>query len=97
MYRLLNGQPYLTRRWLSEMTDANVPFDTLLASAAANGGPFGDHLNRLLSLVNDVKGATEAVVQAICDGRCSDHNLFYRLRSAGIIVGPGTTTGFNSL
>ncbi|HLK57789.1 MAG TPA: AAA-like domain-containing protein, partial [Chthonomonadaceae bacterium] len=47
-YRLLGGQPYLTRQGLYEMATQNRKIADLEAQADQEEGPFGDHLRRLL-------------------------------------------------
>jgi hypothetical protein len=86
-YRLLGGQPYLTRRGLQEMAEHGLKFSDLEQQASADEGPFGDHLRRILvSLVQD--DALCQVVRGVLAGRRScAPEIFYRLRSAGVMSG----------
>lgn len=86
-FALLSGHPYLVRCGLHEMTAQGRSFDTLQTEADRNEGPFGDHLRRLShSLQQDA--ALCAVVRSVVEGQpCPTEESFYRLRSAGVLVG----------
>jgi hypothetical protein len=86
-YALLNGQPYLTRQGLYELTKQRKSLDELLAMADSDEGPFGDHLRRILVLlVRDEK--LLGMVRGMVHGEpITDPTSFYRLRSGGLIVG----------
>ncbi len=86
-FRLLGGQPYLTRRALNEMASRKDGFRSFEAQACRDEGPFGDHLKRLLfslaqdpALLQTVRGALQG------DGAARTED-FYRLRSAGVMAG----------
>ena len=86
-FRLLGGQPYLTRRALNEMASHNDRFRTFEVQACRDEGPFGDHLKRLLfSLAQDA-----TLLQTVRDVLKGDGTArtedFYRLRSAGVMSG----------
>jgi len=86
-FKLLGGQPYLTRRGLNEIASRGIDFHAFEAQACRDDGPLGDHLRRILfSLAQDP--ALCNVVRDVLSGR---HNAaaeeFYRLRSAGIMAG----------
>ncbi|HKQ80060.1 MAG TPA: AAA-like domain-containing protein [Blastocatellia bacterium] len=86
-FRLVGGHPYLVRRGLHEMTARGATFDALESRAAHDEGPFSDHLRRLLiSLSQDT--ALCRVTQGLLEGQpCPNAESFYRLRSAGVMVG----------
>jgi len=85
-YRLVNGQPYLTRRGLDEMTQHEWSFAEIESRADREDGPFGDHLRRLLaSLVHSPEMA--ATVRNLLQGTPPERNHFYRLRSGGVLAG----------
>jgi hypothetical protein len=86
-YRLVNGQPYLVRRGLSELAKPGMDGATLEAQADREEGPFGDHLRHLLvSLARDT--ALTDIVRGLLRGEpCPTPESFYRLRSAGLIRG----------
>lgn len=86
-FRLLGGQPYLTRRALNEMSSRGDCFRSFEAQACRDEGPFGDHLKRLLfSLAQDpvLLQTVRDVLHGSCTARTED---FYRLRSAGVMAG----------
>ncbi len=86
-FRLVEGHPYLVRRGLSEIAARGVCLDALEAQADCDEGPFGDHLRRLLiSLSQDA--ALCDVMRGVIEGQpCPTAESFYRLRSAGVVVG----------
>src|SRR4029077_1392801 len=86
-FKLLGGQPYLTRRGLNEMASHGIDFRTFEAQACRDEGPYGDHLRRILvSLAQDPPLCT--VVRGVLGGRhAAAPEEFYRLRSAGIMAG----------
>lgn len=86
-YRLVGGHPYLVRCGLREMTVHKMDLSALESASASDEGPFGDHLRRILiSLTQDV--AICDLVKGVLQGRpASDKEMFYRLRSAGVMEG----------
>ena len=84
---LQSGQPYLTRRGLDEMSARGLDLAAFEAEADLDEGLFGDHLRRiLLRLSQDADLA--AAVRAVLSGQpCPSPEAFYRLRSAGVLVG----------
>ena len=86
-FRLIGGQPYLTRRGLREMADRQLDIAVIEDMADRDEGPFGDHLRRILVSVSQKPELSEAVRMVFRGRPCTDQNVFYRLRSAGILVG----------
>jgi len=86
-FGLVGGHPYLVRCGLHEMAAHGTGFAALEAQADHDEGPFGDHLRRLLiSLSQDA--ALCDVVRGVIEGQpCPTVESFYRLRSAGVVVG----------
>jgi hypothetical protein len=85
LFELLNGQPYLTRLAFFKLkTDASVSSSVLMDRAAAADGPFGEHLRRVLLLLQEHAGLSEALRQVILCGACSDE-AYYRLLGAGLV------------
>ena len=86
-FKLLGGQPYLTRRGLNEMASHSQDFRAFEAQACRDEGPFGDHLRRILfSLAQD--SSLCDTLRGLLDGRrTAATEDFYRLRSAGIVAG----------
>jgi AAA-like domain len=86
-FRLIGGQPYLTRRGLREMADHQLDIAVIENMADRDEGPFGDHLRRILVSLTQKPELSEAVRTVFRGRPCTDQNVFYRLRSAGILVG----------
>ena len=86
-FSLVSGQPYLVRKGLYEMVTEGWALANLEAQAGHDEGPFGDHLRRLLvSLTQDA--ALTDVMRHMLQGRsCPTAESFYRLRSAGLVLG----------
>jgi DNA-binding SARP family transcriptional activator len=85
--RLLGGHPLLVRCGLNEMADGRSDLASLEANAASDASPFGDHLRRLLFLLNREKELEFAVREVLQNRPCPAGAPFYRLRSAGVILG----------
>ncbi len=85
-YSLLNGHPYLSRRGLSAMTAQRRDMDWLEADALREDGLFSDPLRRMLDALRRDPELCDAVRSALRGGGCSPDS-FYRLRSAGIMIG----------
>ena len=86
-YELLGGQPYLVRCALQEMVAQNAGFELLEQQAELEEGIFGDHLQRVLVSLGTDPGLLEVVSGLLLRGTPPPLNLFYRLRSAGVIRG----------
>jgi hypothetical protein len=83
----VGGHPYLVRRGLYEMSTGGASFVAFEAQAGREEGAYGAHLLRLLVLLARSPDLTE-VVRGILSGQpCPAPESFYRLRSAGILVG----------
>jgi len=84
---LVGGGPYLVRRGLYEMAAHSLAWTEFAAQAVQEDGYYGDHLHRLKeALMQD--GELCEVVRGLLQGRpCPDLPSFYRLRSAGLLVG----------
>jgi serine/threonine protein kinase len=86
-FRLLGGQPYLSRRALNELASHDIAFSEFEQQASRDDGPFGDHLRRILvSLAQDEK-LCQAVRGVLGGKHTATSEEFYRLRSAGIMSG----------
>jgi serine/threonine protein kinase len=86
-FRLLSGHPYLAGRGFYEMVTSDLDLPALEAVADHDEGPFGDHLRRVLVSLSQDENLCE-VVRGMLQGKpCRSTESFYRLRSAGIVVG----------
>ncbi|HKT70312.1 MAG TPA: AAA-like domain-containing protein, partial [Terriglobales bacterium] len=86
-YELLGGQPYLTRRGLHELASHNLSFSEFEGQAARDEGPFGDHLRRILVSLAQDQGLCDAMKAVLAGRPASSPELFYRLRSSGVVTG----------
>jgi hypothetical protein len=85
--RLVGGQPFLVRKGLNEFAAREWSISAFEAQADSDEGIFADHLRRILVSLTKDSGMIE-VVHSILRGEpsmTSEH--FYRLRSAGVMVG----------
>lgn len=90
--RLLGGQPFLVRCGLNEIATRRIDYASFEAQALKDDGVFGDHLRRLLvSLAKDAE-LTEIVRGIIRGQPCPGSDSFYRLRSAGLMIGDSPAT-----
>lgn len=90
-YGLVAGHPYLVRRGLHEMAAALAPhrrlsLDELVRCGADEDGPFGDHLRRLAQRLEDDPELLAAALDAL-QGKACPPDFFFRLRSAGVLMG----------
>jgi serine/threonine protein kinase len=86
-FSLVAGHPYLVRRALHELAARNITLAFFESKADRDEGPLGDHLRRLLVLLSQDAALCDAV-RGVLQGRpCSTPESFYRLRSAGVLVG----------
>ena len=86
---LIGGHPYLVRRALYLVASGQTSPEALIASAARDDGPFGDHLRRHLFRFRDKPELRKAMAQIVAHNTCSDDLLFYRLRGAGLVQRAG--------
>ncbi len=89
-YQVVAGQPYLVRRGLHEMVTHNVPISELEARAESEEWIFGEHLRRIPPLLMRENELLDAVRDLLENRPCTSWELFYRLRSAGIVTGDST-------
>lgn len=86
-FRLVSGHPYLVRRGLYEMVTNNLDLAALEAQSDHDEGPFGDHLRRMLFSLSQDRELYD-VVRSMLQGKpCPKAESFYRLRSAGLVLG----------
>ncbi len=86
LYDLLHGHPYLTRLSYYRMTAIDkISFADLIDGAAAERGPFGDHLRSLLVKLHDRPDLLAAMKQVIFSSDPVELDLYYRLYGAGLV------------
>jgi DNA-binding SARP family transcriptional activator len=86
-YQLVSGHPHLVRLGLHEMASHGTRLAALETQATGDGSVFGDHLQRLRILLARDPDLCEAVRELLQGRPCPTPESFYRLRSAGLIVG----------
>ncbi|MBL8208493.1 MAG: AAA-like domain-containing protein [Blastocatellia bacterium] len=86
-YELVSGHPYLVRCGLQEMVTHQRSLSALTAIADHEDGPFGDHLRRIVASLEQDKELSDIVRGLLRQQPCPTQESFYRLRSAGVIVG----------
>jgi len=86
-YQLTGGQRYLIRRALNDMVAQNMSFDEFAAKADHEDGTFGDHLRRILFVLNRNPELKKVLCGVLQGKPCPDYDSFYRLRGGGLIKG----------
>jgi hypothetical protein len=86
-YQLFGGQPYLVRRGLNYLVSQKVGIADLEAEVNKNEGLFDDHLRRLILLLAKDPELCAAIREVLQGNPCRKLQEFYRLRTAGVIVG----------
>ncbi|HLK15177.1 MAG TPA: AAA-like domain-containing protein [Fimbriimonadaceae bacterium] len=85
LWQLVGGQPFLTRRALDILALRAMPFSEMLALAASDEGPFGDHLRRILISVSQLPDVMEALRASITNPEVKESEAVHRLVSAGVV------------
>ncbi len=89
LMRLLNGHPYLTRKALYTLAAEGLTWADLTRRAAAEDGPFSDHLRRQLWLLRNESTLKAALSDIVHHQRCADELAFFRLLRAGLVQRDG--------
>jgi hypothetical protein len=87
LYELVGGHPYLTRRAFYQLAGTPGMREALFRDAAAERGPFADHLRYHLFRMNDQPELVQGLLQVLQHGRCNDDTVFWRLHGAGLVRG----------
>jgi hypothetical protein len=87
VFELLGGHPYLTQLAFYRLhASTGMAFDQLMEHAVAPDGPFGEHLRRLLLLLQEQSGLMAALRQVIAKGTVSSEDHYHRLHGAGLVL-----------
>jgi hypothetical protein len=90
---LVGGHPYLIRQAFYILATKRVrSLADLIATAAEDGGPFGDHLRRHLFGLGKTTRIAAAFKTVVREQRCDDENDFQRLKAAGLVDGASRTS-----
>jgi hypothetical protein len=85
---LVGGHPFLARQGLYVLATRRVgSLADLIATAADDGGPFGDHLRRHLFGLSKRPRIAEAFKSVVRQQRCENEDEFQRLKAAGLVEG----------
>ncbi len=87
-YDLVAGHPYLVRLGLYQLAISDLDFEEFMRKAPTEAGSFGEHLRRLLSVVEEqpaLKEALSKVVDADEPVRLGSEEAF-KLDSLGLVV-----------
>jgi hypothetical protein len=82
---LLNGHPYLVRRSLYLVASQQLAIEALLAQAALDRGPFGDHLRYHLFRIYNNQELVQGLLQVIRANTCPDERIARLLIAAGLV------------
>jgi len=85
LFGLLSGQPFLTNRAFQVLAGGTT-FETLLATADRDDGPFGDHLRRILLSVSQFPEVWAALVESLTSPNLKDSEGLHRLVAANVLV-----------
>lgn len=83
--KLLNGHPYLSRKALYTLVTEKLSWAELTHVAAAEEGPFGDHLRHQQWLLRDEAELRAALKEVIDHNQCQDEDTLFRLLRAGLV------------
>lgn len=87
LHTFLGGHPYLCRCALHQITEGHATVARILAEPDLDEGLFSDHLKRLLASVSR-DPSIRTVALAVANGEaCPTLESFYRLRTAGVVIG----------
>ena len=89
LIELLGGHPYLTRRALYLVSSGQFTMHALLASAARDRGPFGDHLRYHLFRLQGQDDLIQGLREIIQRQQCHHESVFWRLQGAGLVQREG--------
>jgi DNA-binding SARP family transcriptional activator len=84
---LVGGNPYLVRRGLHAMASQGLTVQEMIERAGREGSVFADHLRRLLTSLLQNVDLCETMRAVLRAEPCLLSESFYRLRSAGILIG----------
>ena len=86
---LIDGHPFLTRLALYLVSKNTIDFNTLMAQATEDTGPFGNHLRHYLLRVQQKPELRQALVRICRNEPWAEDQLFFRLEAAGLIKKDG--------
>lgn len=82
---LLAGHPFLTRKALYMVASQQITVSELFEKSTDDQGPFGDHLRYHLFRLSTKPEQKQGLLEVIQNQVCSDDDIYFRLRGAGLI------------
>lgn len=89
LHQLLNGHPYLTRVALYTLAVGDMTWRELKEEAAADDGPFYQHLRWQFHRLEDDPRLLQAVAEVVRNRAVSDQKVGYHLMKAGLVFKVG--------
>ncbi len=86
-YDLVGGNPYLVRRSLHALATKSLELAAFEQQADRDNGVFGDSLRRMLTALRQDPTLAQAVIQLLQGQNGISGESFYRLQSAGVVIG----------
>jgi len=86
-HQLVGGQPYLVRCGLNDMVSHQITLNEFIRKADHDDGTYGEHLRRIIMLLNSEQALYQVMQQVLRGEACPDYESFYRLRSFGLLKG----------
>lgn len=83
----IGGHPYLAQQTLYSIAAGVGTIDELLNAEYVSTGPFADHLQQLMSLMESEPQLKHAFRQVLDKGSCPNSAGLWRLRSLGLVDG----------
>jgi pimeloyl-ACP methyl ester carboxylesterase len=86
LYKLVGGQPYLSRLAFYRLTTApRLTYSELDEAASDPEGPFGEHLRSLLLRLQERPSLFDAMRHSVRHGTLPDEDTYHRLFRAGLV------------
>jgi hypothetical protein len=86
LFDLLGGHPYLTRLALYSVATKRCGAEELFAKATDENGPFGEHLQYLMTQLSDQPELLTGLKQIIRQQAFADDDAYYHLHAMGLVV-----------
>ena len=90
-FDLVGGNPYLVRRGLEALATDKMSLSDLESNIEESSHPFGEPLRRMVMAIRTDPELIEAAMAMLADQPCPNMDSFYRLKSAGIIIGSSSS------
>src|SRR5262249_9690739 len=86
LYKLLSGQPYLTRlAFYRLISSPDLSFEEFMKKASDIDGPFGEHLRSKLFLLQQQRDMLFAMQRVVSKKSELNHDAIYQLLADGLV------------